>query len=77
VPGTIAAIFFGWHASGLPPYSLGYVNLVGVVLIAPVAFAMTLAGAALSRLADTSRLRIGFALFIVLMTGRMLYDAIS
>jgi uncharacterized membrane protein YfcA len=77
VPGTIAAIFFGWHASGLPPYSLGYVNLVGVVLIAPVAFAMTLAGAALSRLAETSRLRIGFALFIVLMTGRMLYDAIS
>jgi uncharacterized protein len=77
VPGTIAAIFFGWHASGLPPYSLGYVNLVGVALIAPAAFAMAPAGAALSRMTDINRLRIVFALFIVLMTGRMLYDALG
>jgi uncharacterized protein len=75
VAGTAAAILTGWHAPGLPPYSLGYVNLLGLLLIAPVALAMAPAGAALGHMTDGSRLRILFALFIVLMTGRMLYDA--
>jgi uncharacterized membrane protein YfcA len=77
IPATIAAILTGWHAPGLPPYSLGYVNLLGVVLIAPVSFAMARAGAAFGHMTDVSRLRILFALFIVLTTGRMLYDALG
>jgi uncharacterized membrane protein YfcA len=75
IVGTAAAIVAGWNAPGLPPYSLGYVNLLGGLLIAPVALAMAPAGAALGHLMDGNRLRILFALFIVLMTGRMLYDA--
>src|SRR5262249_20127775 len=35
IPGTIGAMVLGWGAAGLPPYSLGYVNLLGFVLIAP------------------------------------------
>jgi uncharacterized membrane protein YfcA len=75
IPGTIAAIVLGWHAPGLPPYSLGYVNLLGVLVIAPISFATARAGSALGQMADANRFRILLALFIVLMTGRMLYDA--
>lgn len=77
VPGTIAAIVLGWHAPGLPPYSLGYVNLLGVLLIAPISFATTRVGAGLGQMTDVNRFRILLALFIVLMTGRMLYDALG
>src|SRR6202008_660087 len=38
IPGTIGAIIAGWHAHGLPPYSVGYVNLLGFLLIAPVSY---------------------------------------
>ena len=75
VPGTIAAIVLGRHAPGLPPYSFGYVNLLGVLLIAPISFATARAGSALGQMTDPNRFRILLALFIVLMTGRMLYDA--
>jgi uncharacterized membrane protein YfcA len=77
IPGCIAAILTGWYAPGLPPYSLGFVNLLGVVLIAPVSFATSRAGAALGPMVEGNRLRILFALFIVLMTGRILYDALG
>ncbi|MGD0142639.1 MAG: sulfite exporter TauE/SafE family protein [Rhizomicrobium sp.] len=75
IPGTIAAVAMGWHAPGLPPYSLGYVNVLGVVLIAPVSLLMAPVGRALGHMTDRDRLRILFAFFIVLATGRMLYDA--
>jgi len=77
VPGTIAAIVLGRHAPGLPPYSFGYVNLLGVLLIAPISFATARAGSALGQMTDANRFRILLALFIVLMTGRMLYDALG
>ncbi len=77
IPGTIAAILAGWHAPGLPPYSLGFVNLLGVVLIAPASFLAAPAGAALAHMTDSNRPRILFALLIVLLTGQMLYDALG
>jgi uncharacterized protein len=75
IPGALAAMALGWHAPGLPPYSLGFVNLLGVFVIAPISFATARAGAAIGQTVDTNRFRILLALFIVLMTGRMLYDA--
>jgi uncharacterized membrane protein YfcA len=74
IPGTIAMIVAGWHAHGLPPFSLGYVNLVGFLLIAPSSFLAPF-GARLAGHIDAKRMRLVFALFIVIVTGRMLYDA--
>jgi uncharacterized membrane protein YfcA len=74
VPGTIAAIVAGWHVHGLPPYSLGYVNLMGFLLIAPSSFLAPF-GARIADHIDAKRMRLVFALFIVIVTGRMLYDA--
>jgi uncharacterized membrane protein YfcA len=77
VPGTIGAILAGWYAGGLPPYSLGYVNLLGFLLIAPVSFFMAPAGAHLAHLTDKNRLRMVFALFIAITAARMLWDALA
>jgi uncharacterized membrane protein YfcA len=77
VPGTIGAILAGWYAGGLPPYTFGYVNLLGVLLIAPGAFLAAPAGAHLAHMTDKNRLRIVFALFIAITAARMLWDALS
>lgn len=77
IPGTIGAIIAGWHATGLPPYSLGYVNLLGFVLIAPASYFMAPFGAQIAHSVDVKRLRILFAVFIGITAARMLYDALN
>ncbi len=77
IPGTIGNIFTGWHAAHLPPYSLGYVNLLGFILIAPASYFMAPIGANLAHSIDRKRLRAVFALFIAITAGRMLYDALT
>ena len=36
IPGMIGYIWAGWGASGLPPFSIGYVNLLMVAVIIPI-----------------------------------------
>jgi uncharacterized membrane protein YfcA len=76
IPGTIGAVFAGWHAHGLPPYSLGYVNLVGFALIAPASYFMAPVGAHFAHEMDRKKLRVTFAFFIALTAARMIWDAL-
>jgi uncharacterized membrane protein YfcA len=76
IPGTIFAILSGWHAAGLPPYSIGYVNLLGFILIAPISFFAAPFGAHIAHEMDRVKLRRVFALFIAVTAARMLYDAL-
>jgi uncharacterized membrane protein YfcA len=76
IPGTIGAVIAGWHAQHLPPWSFGYVNLLGFVLIAPASYLMAPVGARLAHAMDRKRLRLLFALFIAVTAGRMLWDAL-
>jgi len=77
IAGAAAFGIAGWNAPGLPPDSLGYVNLLGFALIAPVLLATEPAGAALAHMMDLRRLRLVFAGLIVITTGRMLWDAFA
>ncbi len=77
IPGTLGAILGGWGASGLPPYSLGFVNLLGFLLIAPVSFFAAPLGAQIAHATDRRKLRAIFALFIAVTAARMLYDALA
>jgi uncharacterized membrane protein YfcA len=76
IPGTVGAILTGWHAAHLPPYSLGYVNLLGFFLIAPISYLAAPYGAHIAHEMDRKKLRGVFALFIAITAGRMLYDAL-
>jgi len=75
IPAALGAIAVSWRAQGLPPDSLGYVNLLGFALIAPVLLLMEPAGAALANLVDLKRLRTVFAALIAVTSARMLWDA--
>jgi uncharacterized membrane protein YfcA len=77
VPGTIGAMIAGWHASNLPPYSIGYVNLLGFLLLAPASYLVAPFGAQIAHLTDVKRLRMLFAFFIAVTAARMLYDALT
>ncbi|MTH99789.1 sulfite exporter TauE/SafE family protein [Roseibium sp. RKSG952] len=73
VPGTFLSVYFGWGAAGLPPFSLGYVNLIGFLLIIPASTLSAPLGARIAHTIDPSKLKLVFALFLGITGVRMLY----
>ena len=71
VPGAIGMIVNGWNASGLPPYSLGYVSLVGLALIVPATIVSAPWGVALAHRLSRRALRLAFGTFLCLTAARM------
>jgi uncharacterized membrane protein YfcA len=77
IPAAIGMAIGGWGAPGLPAYSIGYVNLLGFVLIAPASVLMAPVGAHLAHSMDKHRLRMMFALFIAVTAVKMLWDVLG
>lgn len=77
IPGAIGFAVAGWSLANLPPYSLGYVNLIGFALIAPATVLLAPVGARLAHAVSKTKLRRLFALFIAITAARMLYDALA
>jgi uncharacterized membrane protein YfcA len=75
LPSAIAAILIGWGQEGLPPFSLGYVNLAAFALISVFTVTMAPMGASLAHKLDAARLRKLFALLLALVAARMLWKA--
>lgn len=73
VPGTVGFILAGWGKEGLPPLSLGYVNLLGLLLILPTSMLMAPVGARAAHALPVRGLKIAFAIFLALTAARMLY----
>lgn len=71
LPGTIGMIINGWNAPHLPPYSLGYVNLVGLALIVPATIVAAPWGVALAHRLSRETLRMAFGAFLCLTALRM------
>ncbi|MCE9521597.1 MAG: sulfite exporter TauE/SafE family protein [Alphaproteobacteria bacterium] len=71
VPGTLGMIVNGWHATGLPPFSLGYVNLVGLALIVPATIVAAPWGVAIAHRLSRGTLRLAFGAFLCLTAVRM------
>ena len=74
VPGTLAMMMNGWGASGLPPFSLGYVNLVGFALIVPTTILAAPWGAQIAHAISRPALRRAFSAFLALTSLRMFLD---
>jgi len=73
--GTLGFLISGWNKSGLPPLSLGYVNLPALVLIGAAAALTAPIGAALAHRLDAVTLKRVFAAFLVLVGVGMLWKA--
>ena len=77
VPGAIAAIFTGWGKSGLPPGSLGYVNLPAFIMISVLTVTMAPIGAAVAHRLDGVVLKKAFGVLLAIVAGRMIYASIA
>lgn len=74
-PATIAFIVTGWNVEGLPPGSLGYVNLIGLAIIAPVSYLTAPLGARVAHALSKRQLSLMFGLFLTVVAVRMLLRA--
>jgi uncharacterized membrane protein YfcA len=74
VPGTLAMMMNGWGAPGLPPFSLGYVNLIGFALIVPTTILAAPWGAQIAHAISRPALRRAFAAFLAFTSLRMFLD---
>ena len=76
--GTIGYVLAGLpHQALLPPLSLGFVSVIGVVLIAPLSSWVAPFGARLAHRLPKRKLEIGFALFLLLIALRFLAGLVT
>lgn len=77
ISGTLGFLISGWGVSDLPPLSLGYVNLVALVLVGVMAAICAPFGAALAHRLDQKTLKYVFAAFLVAVGLNMLWKVLA
>ena len=77
VPGAVGFVVTGWGEAGLPPGSLGYVNLIGFALIVPTTMLAAPWGARIAHAVRPQLLRKAFAVFLCLTSLRMIYGLLT
>lgn len=75
IPAAIGFVISGWGAVGAPPLSLGFINIPSLVLIGGLATLTAPLGVALAHKLDARLLKIVFAIFLVVVGGRMILQA--
>ena len=77
IGGTIGFVISGWGVPGLPPLSLGYVNLIALALVGGFAALTAPVGAAIAHRLNQKTLKYVFAVFLVIVGLNMIWKAIS
>jgi uncharacterized membrane protein YfcA len=77
LPGAIVAMLNGIGKEGLPPMSVGHVNLPAFVLISACTVTMAPLGAALAHRLNANLLRKLFGVLLVLVSIRMIWKTIA
>ena len=77
IPAAVGFAIGGWNMPGLAPFSLGYVNVPGLLLIVPMTVLTVPLGARLAHTLSQHRLRQLFGIFLGITASRMLLDAIK
>lgn len=75
--GTLGFLISGWGVSDLPPLSVGYINIVALVLVGAMAAVCAPLGAALAHKLDQKTLKYVFAAFLVAVGLNMLWKVVS
>jgi uncharacterized protein len=76
IPGTLGFIVIGFGVDDLPPYTLGYLFLPALAVIAPISVLIVPYGARAAHSLPVKTLKNGFAAFIILVAAHMLYEAL-
>lgn len=74
VPGTLGYMLAGLGAPGLPPFSVGYVNLLGVVIVIPLSVALAPLGVRIAHALSRRQLELGFGLFLLAIAARFFWS---
>lgn len=77
LPGAIGYAWAGWGQAGLPPLSLGYVSLLGVLLVAPLSVLAAPYGVRLAHGIPRRKLELSFAAFLATVSARFLIDLLG
>ena len=72
IPGALGFVWAGWQVAGLPPGSLGYVSLLGALLIIPTSVLAAPLGVRIAHGISRRKLELAFATFLVLVSLRFL-----
>jgi len=76
LPGTIGFMAAGFGDPRLPPASIGYVNLVGFVLISSTTFLAAPLGAAIAHKMSRRSLSLMFGMFLFVASARMYWSTL-
>ncbi|WP_186395839.1 sulfite exporter TauE/SafE family protein [Stappia sp. TSB10GB4] len=74
IPGVIGMMWAGWGAAGLPAFSLGYVNILGVALIIPITTFAAPFGVKIAHALPRRYLEIFFGLFLLSVAARFAWS---
>lgn len=77
VPGMLAFVINGWGIDDRPPFSVGYVNLLGFMLIAPMTIVFAPLGARIAHSIPPQQLRWLFTLFLLITSAKMFTSALG
>ncbi|WP_224703181.1 sulfite exporter TauE/SafE family protein [Devosia aquimaris] len=75
--GTLGFAISGWGVAGLPPLSIGYINLAALLLVAVLAALFAPLGARLAHRLDQKALKTVFAVFLVVVGLNMLWKVLA
>ena len=71
IPATLGYMIAGWPQQALmPPFSVGYVSFLGILLFAPASMLAAPYGARLAHRMSKRRLEVAFGIFLVLIAAR-------
>jgi uncharacterized membrane protein YfcA len=77
IAGTLGYIVAGWPQQALmPPFSLGFVSLIGMALVAPISSFTATHGARLAHAVSRRRLEVAFGCFLVLVAARFILSLV-
>ncbi len=76
-PATIGLALAGLNQSGLPAYSLGYLNFLAAAIVLPVSIAMAPIGARIAHSIPASRLKKFFGCFLIVVSIRFFFTLLA
>ncbi len=75
--GACSYAFYGFGATGLPPFSLGYINNLVAVIVAPFTIILARLGVRVATRTSHGKLVKAFAVLLVIIGLKMLYPLVS
>lgn len=77
IPGAIGYAIAGYGKAGLPPFSIGYISLLGIVLLAPISVLTAPLGVKLAHAMSKRMLETAFGLFLLIVSARFVVSMVT